>query len=653
MPAIINNPLRSSLKTASMEKRKEFRGQYRHVYPGGKDVSPGSELSDKIVDEILLRARESERFLSQRHTTWRQMDRSLTCFIPIDEYEAREKAKDSRTPVSIVVPEIYANRETIMTYLMAVYGQSPMFSISGTGPEDTLGGILFEHIIQNQIKRAKSILPIYTHCSDSLTYGIGILAASWSTKYRTRSVNRDILSYDTSGPFVTGRERVREPVVAFEGVHLDCIDPYLYLPDPTVDLYTPEKGNWVGWKTELSYLKLKRMELDSPESFFNIDALKDAGKAQSSIYLNTEDVRNPDITSDETYYSDTLVDVIFMYVDIIPKEWDLSDSEEPEIWLFGIAGDAIVICAHPLDLDYGEFPVAVAAPDFGGHEQAPIARMELMNGLQEVINFYFNSHVANVRRALNMVLVADPKSVNMRRLMAHDSIITTRKQVWGQGVKNAIEQLRVDDVTSNHIPDMMMARDIGRNILGSVDAVQGIQRTRGERVTAEEFRSTKLSALSRLQLIAQKISIQSMYSVGLMHAFMTQQFMKEESYIKVVGEMEMRLRSEYGITDSSLRVSPFDINIDFDLEVSDGTSLVGADPAIWMDLLKTLPAYPELIQTMDVSRIILHAMRVMGEKNVQDFIRKVPVKTVSDESAQAEAGKGNLVPMGVGRASSN
>jgi len=335
-------------------------------------------------------------------------------------------------------------------------------------------------------------------------------------------------------------------------------------------------------------------------------------------------------------------------VDLIPKEWKLGSSETPEKWMFQLAGDEVIIAAAPLALHHNMFPVAVCCPDFGGHELMPVSRLEIMYGLQGVIDFYFNSHAAAVRRLDRNSVVFDPKSINSGDVVARRGYIRTRRPVWGRGVTESIMQLKQDDNTLNHMSDMAYAREIARTITGATDSLQGLQRSHGERVTKAEFQDTRASALSRLQKAARIISLQSMYDLATMYAYHTQQFMSQETYIKTSGRWEQTLRTEHGILDPQVRVSPFDIDVAFDVSIHDG-SIEGAEFVDnWLMLWQTVASNPELTATFDVPRIFMHIARMMKAKNVQDFIRNgggVQPTVMPDGQVAQQVAAGNMVPM--------
>jgi hypothetical protein len=277
----------------------------------------------------------------------------------------------------------------------------------------------------------------------------------------------------------------------------------------------------------------------------------------------------------------------------------------------------------------------------------PVSKIEQTFGLQEVANFYQNSHVAEVRKALFNQFLVDPKLVNMKDVYAHSPVIRTKEIIWGRGVKDVMEQMPVYDATRNHMDDLERASLKMRHISGAVDSLQGLQRTRGERVTATEFQSTRMSALSRLQKAARIISLQAMHDIALFYAYHTQQFMSQNAYVRTAGKWQEALQTEYGIIDA-VPVTPFDLDVMFDVAVHDG-SITGSEYSTdWVTLYSVLMKNPEAAGRIDLTRVFLHIARLLGEKNIQDFLRKgAPMQSevLPDQQVGELAASGQLTPV--------
>ena len=145
-----------------------------------------------------------------------------------------------------------------------------------------------------------------------------------------------------------------------------------------------------------------------------------------------------------------------MYIDLIPKDWELSNNEYPEKWLFEVAADSIVIGAMKIEQNHGMYPVANASPDFDGYTPTPMSRLEVLYGLQHTMDWLFNSHIANVRKAINDMLVIDPWMVNINDVKDPKAgkLIRLRRPAWGKG--------KVSDYISQLISCIVTGKQIGR-----------------------------------------------------------------------------------------------------------------------------------------------------------------------------------------------
>ena len=326
----------------------------------------------------------------------------------------------------------------------------------------------------------------------------------------------------------------------------------------------------------------------------------------------------------------------------------MGSGEYPEKWYFQIAGDSIVIQAKPMGLNHNMFPVTVCSPDFDGYSTAPIARLEMLYGLQGTLDWLFNTHIANVRKAINDMFVYDPYLINSKDLENPQEgwLIRTRKPAWGKGVKDAIQQLNVQDVTRQNIADSSWLVQWMEKIGSTDGAMMGSLRQSGpERLSSAEYQGTKQGAFSRLERMAKVIGMQSMQDIGYFFAMHTQQLATETTHVNVVSDWAEVLMKEYGprVSRGRMKVDPSELLVDFDVLIKDGSIPGGDYSQVWEKMFQVIATNPELQQQFDLGRIFKHIARNNGAKNVEEFTR---IQVQPDEQVEAEAQKGNLVPIG-------
>ena len=139
-----------------------------------------------------------------------------------------------------------------------------------------------------------------------------------------------------------------------------------------------------------------------------------------------------------------------------------------------------------------------------------------------------------------------------------------------------------------------------------------------------------------------------MQDIGTMYAVHTQQYMTQETYVKIVGKNAENLYSIFG--KDRARVSPMDMAVNYDLIVRDGSIPGGNFSSSWIELFKTIGTTPELMQQFDVTRIFMYIAQQLGAKNVEDFRRnlnQIQGQTMPDQQVLDQVKAGNMVPLGV------
>lgn len=368
---------------------------YDYNYPDDLKLKPGTPFHDKLATRLWQRANEAHNAISNRFETWNSIDKTLTTYIDLTADE--EDLKDSGRPVSIVFPNSYAILETMLSYMVMAFFQDPIFRYVGNDPNSTIGAMLLQRIIHQQCEYNKVPLALHTMFRDNFAYGLGAVVPTWKVQHGKKPVVNDIYSTNWLGQQkLQNKEIVYEDAIIHEGNALENIDPYLFLPDPNVPIDRTQDGEFIGWINRTNLMDLLSRELVD-EDMFNVRYLKHLQNGETSLVTDLPSDRglktNRTGTDEDNYAS--RVDVINMYVKIIPKEWELGDNEYPEIWSFELAGDTVITKARELGAAHGRFPVAVTASEYDGYSNTPISRIEVMDGLQGVMNFLFNCYDEN------------------------------------------------------------------------------------------------------------------------------------------------------------------------------------------------------------------------------------------------------------------
>lgn len=651
-PVIQGNPTsQNSQSLASID--------YSYKYANGLNLKPGSKLHDKLRDELLSRARASALVMSKKFDTWRKLDESLSAYIRLDSEEQAVKESDERKPTSIVFPYSYAILETILSYMTGVFLQDPVFKYSGVGPEDVTGSILMQHVVSNHVQKFKVKLALYHQMRDAFVYGLGISAPVWKTINGTKilKVKKRRFSSLLSMFIDTGElgKQLKTNQVLYEGNALENIDPYLYLPDPNVAIHKVQDGEYVGWLDKTNLMKLKREEASNSGTVFNVKYLNHLQNRKSCVHNFDADGRSvrvgkPSLVGDDSKTNP--VHVIRMYIDLVPSDWGLGNVTTPEKWMFALAADEVIISATPTNLAHQMYPVSVIAPDSDGYSASPTSRLDILSGLQTVLDFLFNSHVANVRKSISGSLVVDPYSINVKDIErpGAQKIIKTRRPHWGKGVKDLVQQLQIHDTTQQNIRDSAVVVDWMQQVGASDSGMMGSMRQSGpERLSSAEAQGTIQGAVNRMKRIAMLMGWQGINDIGYLFAAHTQQLMSQEVYVTLSREYQDKLNADTQVQAGRTKVGPLDMLVDFDLIVQDGSVVSSEHSGTWIDLFKTIVGTEQLNGKFDVVRIFKHIARSLGASNVDDFeIRIVPDAAVPGMVAQGQIAPTNMMPAPMG-----
>jgi hypothetical protein len=258
--------------------------------------------------------------------------------------------------------------------------------------------------------------------------------------------------------------------------------------------------------------------------------------------------------------------------------------------------------------------------------------------------------VANVRKAINDMLIVDPYLINVNDLKDPEpgKLVRLRRPAWGRGVTDAVQQLGVTDITAQNIQDVLFIIQYMQQISGTDNPVMGSLRRGGpERLSAREYQGTVQGAVSRLERMAKIIGIQGMQDIGYMFAHHAQQLMSEDVYVRIAGDWPAALEQSVGVRAGRAKVSPYDILVDYDLLVRDGSIPGGNFSDVWVQLFQTIAQQPALLQRFDIVRIFKHIALNSGAKNVDDFeLRQQTNAIVSpDEQVLDQVQRGNLVEL--------
>jgi hypothetical protein len=302
-------------------------------------------------------------------------------------------------------------------------------------------------------------------------------------------------------------------------------------------------------------------------------------------------------------------------VRLVPKDWDLGDSDQSEIWKFTwVKGQ--IMQAQELNMVHDRHPVSVTEPTSFGHEFGSIALADFINPFQDIISWLVNSRMENVRTTINNQFIVDPFRVEMQDLRqpAPGKAIRLKQTAIGTPVDEAIKQLVTVDVTQGHVNDINLMRLLADTATGVNDNLRGVNQ--GGRRSATEARISMQAGASRLSQLAIRISSQGMMDICNQMIMNIQQFMPEEMWIEMSGDE----------SPQSTLLTPDMIVGTFNYQVSDGslpydkTALL----EVWKEIMFGIAQDPELRQSYSIDKVFEHVAELGGAKNISTFKKPPP-----------------------------
>ena len=607
---------------------------------------PEGELHRQILKYVMDLAETAMAENTARQSSWDAMDQKLRAVVMLSDVEKKLQNRRPDIPVRVAIPYTYATLETLLTYLtMAFLSNAPVFSYDTEYSGHSAAVRFMQDIIQRQVVHYKAPLALYTWFRDGLAYGLGATFPFWQRDFMT--VKERVATQVES---VDGGMTQGEPTIArvtkeiFAGTKLKNVHPKYLLLDPSKSPHDVQGGAFVGWVEQTNQYALLDMERNNPEEWFNVRYLKytrPSTRINSALKMSYKETTDDDLK---------VVYLVNLICTIIPSEVGVPAETEgfedyPEKWLFTIANDEVVIRAMRLDASHGKYPIALTAPDFDGYSQFPLSRLEISEGLQVTLDWLFNSHIKNVRQAINNRFVVDPMLVNLEDLKNPDQpYIRLAESAWGKSVRDAVYQLGVTDVTRDHIANASSVIDMYQRISGATDGFMGIMRDRGERVSASESRSVTSSGGNRMGKMALLMSFMGMTDIAMFYASNLADYQSMDQYVKISETHPQEIVKAYGL-GNTVALSPGDLNVPYHVIPRDG-SLPKDQQGIaqsWVQLFSSITGSELLSQKYDVMAIFKYIAKLLGANELPNF--EVQGMVMPDEEVAREVERGNAVPV--------
>lgn len=604
------------------------------------NIPHGSKLHEKLVKKISARINLAKREQSKQFDRWQEAEERTLAYLPETEVDKARNDKRKRGEpryTTIQIPYSYGMLMSAHTYWTSVFfARSPIHQFSGRHGEAEMQTQAMEALIDYQVQVGMMMGPYFVWLYDCGKYGHGVLGSYWDVEklHYGQLVEMNGQLYQTT-----------KEVEGYRGNRAYNIAPYDFMHDPRVTLRDYQKGEFCVVRCRQGWHRIvRRVEA----GFFmkdNVNKLKEHVKQSSPANSDGSDqLERPqfltELWDDEEKKHPAGAEFYEFYVDLIPSEWGVGSTNLPQKWCFSITEDLdLILGATPLGAIHCQFPIDVLINEIEGYGLYTRGIPEIMEGVQNTVDWLLNTHFFNVRAALNNQFIVDPSKLVIKDVQNSGPgfLWRLRPEAYGTDLTKMFYQVPVTDVTRSHIADFQTMLGIGERTLGVNDQIMGALNNTG-RKTATEVRTTTGFGTNRLKTNTEYMSATGMAPHAQKLVQNSQQYYDAGAKLRRVGSLGMEAGAGF------INVMPQDIQGFFDLVPVDGTLPIDrmAQANLWKEIMGGVRMMPPPVQMgYDWGRIFAWTASLAGLKNINQF----KVQLVPDQTLAGQAQAGNVIAM--------
>jgi hypothetical protein len=566
-----------------------------------------------------------------------------------DKSDLERRKKEE--PEKMVVPLAYAQVQTFVAFCIMLYTQKDtVVELQAESPEDEQPAKLGEALIERDLRSGCFVPKLKQYLTDIARFGLGVFKHVW---VRETQMVREKVPLSGSDQAYSS-----EPVMRtkFLGNRIENISPYHFFPDPRVPLSKLQEGEFCADEDEVSILSLEKLQKDGVVAGVkNIPRWSGTELAdrqgKSRLFSQAQDVTTKGHGQSKGMCIRTEVQVW-----LTPSEFKLSDEspmgpeDYPILYVITYANDQTVIRCEPMNYLHNEFTYDLAEFNSDLHHLINTSLSEIIDLLQSTISWFINSKVTNVRRVIQNRLVYDPSAIEDEDLKKDTPHIRMNSAAYGGDVRRFLFQLQLQDVTTGHINDVEVLKQLMMEVTSISE--NGLGQYATGRRSAEEARNVNFNAASRM-----KITAMCIYMMGLEPMFRKmlsnlRDGLDEETYVRVRGTASDP--AEY----TGFKVTRDQLVGSYDFKVFDATlpSEKGYLASQIGDMLQAMMASPEAIPLFgyDPRKLFDKMFELRGVKNLES-LKLDPAAAAGMMAAQQAQQNGNpqgapgqIQPGGVG-----
>ena len=617
-----------------------------------REIKNSDPIARRICQEVQIRVRQWEKATATKRGKWKDAEEKALAYLPEGEIDAaRRTQREGGSPqyTTIQVPYSYAVVMAAHTYLTSVFmGRDPVFQYTGRHGESQQQIQAIEALVAYQVQNGRFLPYLYTWLYDALKYGVGIVELNWEEKIEIVTTILEVpdeVDPMTGQPVTFKKQQQSQPYRSYAGNTVANVQPQSFIWDTRYTMREFQKGEFCGRKKKVGWNEATRQA--AMGYYMNLEFVGKSGRSglgdDGSAQLDRPESESSSFSSSDLDAvggkRPSMFEVYRMVMEIIPHEYGLSDSKWPEKWVFTVTSDySVLVGCQPLGAFHCKFPFGVIPLEPEGYGLTTRGLPEVLEPIQNTVDWLINSHFYNVRAALNNQFVVDPSRVVMKDLLdpLPGGIIRLRPEAYGSNTRDVVTQLPVADMTRTHVGDLSTMFGIGERAGGVNDQIMGML-SGGGRKTATEVRTSTSFGINRLKTTAEFASACGFDPLSQMIVQNSQQYFDMELKLRIAGDLALSAGQGF------LQVTPDTIIGNYDFVPVDGTLPIDrqGQVALWQTMMREAAAIPQIGMQYDWGGIFQWVAQLAGLKNITQF--KIQVQP--DMLLAQQAAAGNVVPM--------
>lgn len=518
---------------------------------------------------------------------------------------------------SLVSTDVADTIEWALPSLMKVFtGSDEVITVQGVTEEDDQNAEVMQSLLVYQLQRQNKFFPIlYNWMKDALITGMGIIKCYWERTEgytpETAQLNADALKLlaqtgveitSVEGPDIMGDFTVtwNSPYYIKNSPKLEniLVSEFLYSPDAK----NLEDANFVAHRKKVTMSHLRQKEREG--IYANVDMVHPDSGPVSWITDQVEDVIGDHYTPLHNNQQDKAREEVTIYE--CYTKIDFNNDGILEDMIITIAGD-VILRAEPNYM--GRHPFFSISPTKDPH------RIWVKRSYAELIGELQDMKVALTRQIVqNIALTNDPKMI-----LAEDSInisdyIEGRKVIRkkpGASMGDVAMSMPVNQLSPQTFQFLEYLEGQKENRTGITRYNQGLDANSLNK-TATGISAILGQSAQRLELVARMFAETGISELFRFMVSLNQKFVDQETVVR--------------LTNKQLRISPDDLNGNFDLVVNAGISISTKESTIMTlqtmltALMQTQAAGIPIVTPQNIYNLFKKWIESAGFKNYNDYV---------------------------------